>query len=279
MFERFTRQARKVIVLAQDEARRLGYNYIGTEHLLLGLIREGEGVAARSLGERGAGLDGAREQVQGIVGYGEGKTNAQAPFTPRSKKVLESALRESLQLGHSYMGTEQILLGLVREGEGVAARVLTNLDIDPHKVRDEVLRGLSGGESGYDPTEDIEGRAGMEEEEIYGALFRGKVGGIGAEMTDPDGDGGGRVPVVVDLDYEYHVARKNSGGFETINYTYVRDLVERFLEACEPSILEEVAGLTCDMLVGEIPRLHKVTVTATREGAGPEISVSATFQS
>src|SRR5918992_1489519 len=128
MFERFTERARKVVVLAQEEARHFNHNYIGTEHLLLGLLREDEGVAARALASLNVTLDEVREQVESIVGYGEEGTGAQAPFTPRSKKVLELALREALQLGHNYIGTEHILLGLVRESEGVAARVLDKLD-------------------------------------------------------------------------------------------------------------------------------------------------------
>ena len=145
MFERFTERARKVVVLAQDEARHFNHNYIGTEHLLLGLLREDEGVAAQALTSLNVTLDEVREQVESIVGYGEEGTGAQAPFTPRSKKVLELALREALQLGHNYIGTEHILLGLVRESEGVAARVLSNLDVDPDKVRREVVRRLGGG--------------------------------------------------------------------------------------------------------------------------------------
>ena len=147
MFERFTERARKVVVLAQDEARHFNHNYIGTEHLLLGLLREDEGVAAQALYSLNVNLDDVREQVESIVGYGEEGTGAQAPFTPRSKKVLELALREALQLGHNYIGTEHILLGLVRESEGVAARVLSNLDVDPDKVRREVVRRLGGGRS------------------------------------------------------------------------------------------------------------------------------------
>ncbi len=148
MFERFTERARKVVVLAQEEARHFNHNYIGTEHLLLGLLREDEGVAARALASLNVTLDEVREQVESIVGYGEEGTGGQAPFTPRSKKVLELALREALQLGHNYIGTEHILLGLVRESEGVAARVLSNLDVDPDKVRREVVRMLGGGRAG-----------------------------------------------------------------------------------------------------------------------------------
>ncbi|MBA2375905.1 MAG: AAA family ATPase, partial [Rubrobacter sp.] len=147
MFERFTERARKVVVLAQEEARNFNHNYIGTEHLLLGLLREDEGVAAQALNHLNVTLDDVRDQVESIVGYGEEGSGSQAPFTPRSKKVLELALREALQLGHNYIGTEHILLGLVRESEGVAARVLSNLDVDPDKIRREVVRRLGGGRS------------------------------------------------------------------------------------------------------------------------------------
>jgi ATP-dependent Clp protease ATP-binding subunit ClpC len=162
MFERFTERARKVVVLAQEEARHFNHNYIGTEHLLLGLLREDEGVAARALASLNVTLDEVREQVESIVGYGEEGTGAQAPFTPRSKKVLELALREALQLGHNYIGTEHILLGLVRESEGVAARVLSNLDIDPDKVRREVVRMLGGGRGRSRGGGEGGGRGGVE---------------------------------------------------------------------------------------------------------------------
>ena len=176
MFERFTERARKVVVLAQEEARHFNHNYIGTEHLLLGLLREDEGVAARALASLNVTLDEVREQVESIVGYGEEGTGGQAPFTPRSKKVLELALREALQLGHNYIGTEHILLGLVRESEGVAARVLNNLDVDPDKVRREVVRMLGGGRS------------------------RGRSGGGGGEAAGGRGGGEAKRPKTRQLD-------------------------------------------------------------------------------
>ena len=180
MFERFTERARKVVVLAQEEARHFNHNYIGTEHLLLGLLREDEGVAARALTSLNVTLDEVREQVESIVGYGEEGTGGQAPFTPRSKKVLELALREALQLGHNYIGTEHILLGLVRESEGVAARVLSNLDVDPDKVRREVVRMLGGGRSG---------RGG-----------RGQQGGGGEGSSSRSGGGEAKRPKTRQLD-------------------------------------------------------------------------------
>jgi ATP-dependent Clp protease ATP-binding subunit ClpC len=144
MFERFTERARQVIVLAQEEARILRHNYIGTEHLLLGLLREADGVAARVLGSLDVGLEEVRGEVTRIVGEGDHESQGQIPFTPRAKKVLELALREALSLGHNYIGTEHILLGLVRENEGVAARILNDLDVDADRARQEVMRVLSG---------------------------------------------------------------------------------------------------------------------------------------
>ncbi|WP_104176220.1 ATP-dependent Clp protease ATP-binding subunit, partial [Arthrobacter sp. Y81] len=144
MFERFTDRARRAVVLAQEEARTLNHNYIGTEHILLGLIHEGEGVAAKALEALGISLDGVREQVQEILGPGQPSPSGHIPFTPRAKKVLELALREALQLGHNYIGTEHILLGLIREGEGVAAQVLVKLGADLNRVRQEVVQLLSG---------------------------------------------------------------------------------------------------------------------------------------
>ena len=144
MFERFTDRARRVVVLAQEEARMLNHNYIGTEHILLGLIHEGEGVAAKALESLSISLDGVREQVQEIIGQGQQAPSGHIPFTPRAKKVLELSLREALQLGHNYIGTEHILLGLIREGEGVAAQVLVKLGADLNRVRQQVIQLLSG---------------------------------------------------------------------------------------------------------------------------------------
>jgi len=144
VFERFTERARRVVVFAQEEARMLNQNYIGTEHLLLGLIREEEGVAARALQSLGISLYDVRAQVEEIIGRGTSAPVGHIPFTPRAKKVLELSLREALQLGHNYIGTEHILLGLIREGEGVAARVLYNLGADLDRVRNQVIQLLSG---------------------------------------------------------------------------------------------------------------------------------------
>jgi ATP-dependent Clp protease ATP-binding subunit ClpA len=149
MFERFTDQARRVVVLAQEEARDLGHSYIGTEHILLGLLRETDEIAAQALEALGIGLDAARREIRLIIGEGEGTAlPTHIPFTPRAKKVLELSLREALQLGHNYIGTEHILLGLIREGEGVAAQVLVRLGADLNQVRQQVIGMVRAGEAG-----------------------------------------------------------------------------------------------------------------------------------
>jgi ATP-dependent Clp protease ATP-binding subunit ClpC len=161
VFERFTDRARRVVVLAQEEARLLNHNYIGTEHILLGLIHEGEGVAAKALESLGISLEGVRSQVEEIIGQGGSSPSGHIPFTPRAKKVLELSLREALQLGHNYIGTEHILLGLIREGEGVAAQVLVKLGADLSRVRQQVIQLLSGysgsGQAGQTPSGDKAG--------------------------------------------------------------------------------------------------------------------------
>src|SRR5690242_18531419 len=154
--QRFTDRARRVVVLAQEEAPMLNHNYIGTEHILLGLIHEGEGVAAKALESLGIALEGVRQQVEEIIGQGQQAPSGHIPFTPRAKKVLELSLREALQLGHNYIGTEHILLGLIREGEGVAAQVLVKLGADLNRVRQQVLQLLSG----YQGKEPAEGSTG-----------------------------------------------------------------------------------------------------------------------
>ena len=144
MFERFTERSRRVVVLAQEEARMLNHNYIGTEHILLGLIHEGAGVAAKALESLGISLEAVRQQVLEIIGQGQQAPSGHIPFTPRAKKVLELSLREALQLGQEYIGTEHILLGLIREGDGVAAQVLVKLGADLNRVRQQVIQLATG---------------------------------------------------------------------------------------------------------------------------------------
>jgi ATP-dependent Clp protease ATP-binding subunit ClpC len=180
VFERFTDRARRVVVLAQEEARLLNHNYIGTEHILLGLIHEGEGVAARALEGLGINLESVRSQVVEIIGQGSQAPTGHIPFTPRAKKVLELSLREALQLGHNYIGTEHILLGLIREGEGVAAQVLQKLGAELHKVRQTVIQLLSG----------VQGEGGEGEPSRSGGSSRsssGDSGGTGSAVLDQFG--------------------------------------------------------------------------------------------
>ena len=150
MFERFTDRARQVVVLAQEEARMLNHDYIGTEHILLGLIREGNGVAAKALESLGISLEAVRQQVEEIIGRGQHVSSNQIPFAAPAKEVLELSLREALQLGHNYIGTEHILLGLIREGDGVAAQVLVKLGADHDRIRRQVIQLLQGS-PGRDP--------------------------------------------------------------------------------------------------------------------------------
>jgi ATP-dependent Clp protease ATP-binding subunit ClpC len=155
MFERFTDRARQVLVLAQEEARMLGHNYIGTEHILLGLLHEGDGVAAKALTSLGVSLDAMRQAVEGIIGRGTQPLSGHIPFTPRSKKVLELSLRESLQLGSHYIGTEHILLGLLREGDGVAAQVLVASGVDLNQARQRVIDLLHRGHEDDAPSPSV----------------------------------------------------------------------------------------------------------------------------
>jgi ClpA/ClpB-like protein len=168
MFERFTDRARRVVVLAQEEARILNHNYIGTEHILLGLIHEGEGVAAKALESLGISLEAVRSQVEEIIGQGQAAPTGHIPFTPRAKKVLELSLREALQLGHKYIGTEHILLGLIREGEGVAAQVLQKLGASLNRVREQVIQVLQG----FAGTGELQAEPPIEPEEFAARVAR-----------------------------------------------------------------------------------------------------------
>jgi ATP-dependent Clp protease ATP-binding subunit ClpC len=185
MFERFTDRARSVVVLAQEEARLLNHNYIGTEHLLLGLIRESEGIAAKALTLLGVELDTVRERVEEIIGQGTQQPSGHIPFTPRAKKVLELSLREALQLDHNYIGTEHILLGLIREGEGVAAQVLVQLGTDLSRVRQQVIqlvRGAGGGAVDVAAASSLARLTGRRERSLI-AGFRTRVTAIESRLT------------------------------------------------------------------------------------------------
>ena len=184
MFERFTDRARRAVVLALEEARFLNHNYIGTEHLLLGLIHEGEGVAAMALESLGISLEAVRAEVKQIVGQGQSAPTGHIPFTPRAKKVLELSLREAKQLGHDYIGTEHILLGLVREGEGVAAQVLVKLAAALDRVRHQVVRLISV-QVGPDPGEEIRGGYTPVSQEAFTAMVAGGPGAYVYQEQEP----------------------------------------------------------------------------------------------
>jgi len=191
MFERFTDRARRVVVLAQEEARMLDHNYVGPEHVLLGLIHEGQGVAARALTELGLGLDEVRRQVEELIGRGEHAPSGHIPFTPRAKRVLELSLREALQLGHNYIGTEHILLGILREGENVAAQVLVRMGTDLNRVRLEVIKLVAPGAeaeavslgAGGTPPRQTRLASGAMSQELLLAEVRSALAGIAERLT------------------------------------------------------------------------------------------------
>ncbi len=272
MFERFTERARKVVVLAQEESGRLGHDYIGTEHLLLGLIREGEGVAAQALAASCVTVEGVREQVETIAGCGEADTS-QKPFRTESKRVLESSLKESMRLGHNFIGTEHVLLGLVRESEGVAARMLLNLDVDPDAVRREVIKRLPEAGDDLDPFDEAERE--MEELE-HRILFRGRVGGIRAEFDLPR-----PVAVVADADYAYRTQAESPRGPTTMEPGAVGDVVCDELQETDTRGLEAVIAALGERLLHAFPVMLEVTVSGPPEPAvppGPTFSVAATFR-
>ncbi len=276
MFERFTHRARNVVVLAQEEARRFNHNYIGTEHLLLGLIRADEGLASRVLRSLDVTLEAAREQVESIIGHGEGGMGAQVPFTPRSKKVLELALRESMRLDHNYIGTEHLLLGLVREGEGVAARVLSNLDVEGGEIRAELARML-GGEPGR-RLED-ENREDASPEVVRNrTLFRGRVAAlpVGARFE------GRPRTLLVDLDYVYAV-RDTGDASEAVNHDELLEDVAEILDGQEFSSIERGIMEAGEHALEHLLAVQEITISATRERqidgrAASSITVTRTFR-
>ncbi|MEJ7840912.1 MAG: Clp protease N-terminal domain-containing protein [Rubrobacter sp.] len=275
-FEKFTGPARKVVVLAQDEARHFNHNYIGTEHLLLGLLREDEGVAAQALTSLNVTLDEVREQVESIVGYGEEGTGAQAPFTPRVNKVLQLAEREALQLDHDYISTEHVLLGLVRESEGVAARMLLNLDVDPDAVRREVIRGLPEAGREVDSLDRVE--LEMELEEGPRSLFRGRVGGIRTELALPR-----PLAVTVDADYVYRTHAELPHGSTTVEPGDVADLMLDWLRETDARDLEVVIAMLGERLLNTFPAMLEVSVSVSgapepADPPAPTFSVSSTFR-
>lgn len=284
MFERFTERARKVVVLSQEEARRFDHNYIGTEHLLLGLLRENEGVAFQALKATDVSLAAVREQVESIVGYGEEGMGGQAPFTPRSKKALEFSLEEAVHIGHNYIGTEHILLGLVRHSKGVAAKILYNLDASPDEIRREVIRLLeSPPESDTDSLDLVEAR--MEAEEVAASreedraeeriLFQSRLNGIKVETFSMG-------ILKVDLDYTY--AASVAEGFSGMtDHTELFSCVRRVFADHKLSAVEDGVSEVGVNLLSNYPELRIITVSATRwiKDSGNrdyEATISATFR-
>src|SRR3712207_6452607 len=252
MFERFTERARKVVVLAQEEFGRLRHGHVGTEHLLLGLIREGEGVATQALEACGVTVDDARGRVEGIVGYGEDGTERRAPFTPRTSRVLQMAQMEAMQLDQGYVGTEHILLGLANEVEGVAARVFSNLGVDPDEIRREVVRSLP--ERG--PGVDLE-TADLDPGEAR-SLFHGRVGGIKTELALPR-----PVAVAVEADYSYMAPVGATGGSATVAPGDVVDVMRSELEEADVPVIEAVIAALGGSLLDTFPDMLEVSVTVS----------------
>lgn len=272
LFQMFTAEGRKVVVLAQDEARRLNHNYIGTEHLLLGSLAYEGSIAARALGALGITLDEAREQVEGIVGHGEEGAVAQAPFTPRSKKIFQLAEREALQLDHDYVSTEHVLLGLVRESEGVAARVLSNLDVDPDAVRREIITRLPGVDREADLIDEVEREEGPRN------LFRGRVGGIRTELFLPR-----PLTVTVDADYSYRTQVGLPYSSTTVEPGDVADRLRDGLRETEARGLEAVIAMLGERVLGAFPAMLEVSVSVSgipgpADPSAPTFSVSSTFR-
>ena len=257
MFERFTDRARRVIVLAQEEARMLNHNYIGTEHILLGLVHEGEGVAAKALESLGISLDAVRQQVEEIIGQGQQAPSGHIPFTPRAKKVLELTQREALQLGHNRIGTEHILLGLIREGDGVAAQVLVMLGADLNRVRQQVIQLISGQQPGDQPTR--EGTP-MTEAQAHPDLIEGRLAAIEQRVgTGPD---------TIDLDEQIvRVRRERRDAAAVQEYEHAASLrdQEKELLASKAARQEQWAAAhpalpvlaeRCQQLADEVERLR-----------------------
>jgi ATP-dependent Clp protease ATP-binding subunit ClpA len=265
MFERFTERARKSVVLAQEEAHLFNHNYIGTEHLLLGLLRQDKGIAAQALASLNVTLGEAREQLESIVGYGEKGTGPEVPFTPRSRKVLELALRESMQLGHNYIGTEHILLGLVREREGVAYQILSNLDVEADEVYGQVTWLLGDEPSGS--------RAGARREAgprglaRHRLLFRAQVMAFEVQMhygtlkeavvsQTPQ-------TVSVELDYAYTAQKSGEALLGTVDPSDLREGVARVLAGEEFVLLEAGLVRAGEYVLEEFPMVREITVSVT----------------
>jgi Clp amino terminal domain, pathogenicity island component len=259
VFERFTDRARRVVVLAQEEAGMLNHNYIGTEHILLGLIREGEGIAARALESLGISLETVRQQVEAIIGQGQQAPAGHIPFTPRAKRVLELSLREALQLGHNYIGTEHILLGLIREGEGIATQVLVRLGADLIRVREQVIQLVHDKEPETGPTAQPTRLGLLSQLESRLHLVETRVAAIERRV--------GAGPDTRDLDDQIEVARREKqSAIDAREYeraASLRDHEKQLLAsraACHEEWAAQHPGLSslaeqCRQLSAEIERL------------------------
>ena len=280
MFERFTDRARRVVVLAQEEARMLNHNYIGTEHILLGLIHEGEGVAAKALESLGISLEAVRQQVEEIIGQGQQAPSGHIEFTPRVKNVLELSKREALQLGHNYIGTEHILLGLIREGEGVAAQVLVKLGADLNRVRQQVIQLLHGYQGKDQPTSGRGARHRPPGRRQRGLLpeMLGRVASIDSQLS-AIGQRLGTGPETDDLDQQIAQARRGkeaaAGEEDYESATALRDR-ERQLLSDKTARQQEWAAAHLDLaslarelnqLGEEVGRLRDLL---RQQGIGPQ---------
>jgi dihydroneopterin aldolase len=275
--DRFTRSGRRVVTLADEEARSLGHKYVGTEHLLLGLLREQEGVAVRALEALGVAPDRVRERVVHTVGSHEvGTGDHRRPLTPRARRALELASEEALHLGHDYVGAEHLLLGLVRESKGVAAQVLYKLGVDPDGIRREVVRALDsrkktaeGVDRAVSPS-----RVMVFRTQVEGLVVQARCGVADEERARPQA-------LRVDLDYVYEAGGEDDL-LGTVDYEAVIEGVAGLLEREEFRLLETGARMVGEHILGRFPSIREVTVTVTklqvpvaREVSG--VSVEATF--
>ena len=269
MFERFTDRSRRVVELAQEEARMLNHEYIGTEHILLGLIRENGGVAAQALESLGISEEPARQQVEEIVGRGEtGPAREHLPFTPQGKQVLQLSLREAIALGHGYVGTEHILLGLIREDEGVATRVLNGLGVDPNRIRQQVIRLVSGRQIHEQPGI---GRAGGRGKRKQLSELRDQLNSVTWRLSALE-QRVGTAPDLAQLDREITQIRRDresaidSQDFE--NAAVLRDREQRLIDH-KAARLQELAALPS--LTDEVERLRDLL---RRHGIDPQDGVA-----